>query len=353
MRSGSGQGGDVRHRLWRRRVGAILIMVVLSAASFASAGVIRHDTADSAYVRLGSKFGNVGQFRASANGRAWAGSGVLVANDWVITAGHVVDDAKALRFNIGGQSYQGKQWLAHNNWRGNPLSGFDLALVQLDRAVTGARPAALYGGAGEVGRVARSVGFGLTGDGLTGYDTRSGLNKRGGNNVIDALAGGNRVLISDFDAPGPGADGAVLGSDRANRFEYLIAPGDSGGGLFIRVGKRWRLAGVHSFGLGYDGRTDSDYGDWSGHTRVSPFTDWIDAVIHADGVFGVEAGEGLTWNQQRWGLGVQFGPATYATAAPAPAALPGAILLLAVNSARRRRVTKGKGRRRAGGCAWG
>jgi hypothetical protein len=43
------------------------------------------------------------------------------------------------------------------------------------------------------------------------------------------------------------------------------------------------LVGVHSFGEFTDGADDSDYGDITGHTRVSRFSDWVDMVIDSDG----------------------------------------------------------------------
>ena len=99
--------------------------------------------------------------------------------------------------------------------------------------------------------------------------------------MIDAFYGGPakkaRMFLSDFDNPHNALDNAY-GSATPLAMEYLIAPGDSGGGLFIDLGAGPMLAGVHSFGASFDGITDSDYGDISGHTRVSKFTGWINDV---------------------------------------------------------------------------
>ena len=71
-----------------------------------------------------------------------------------------------------------------------------------------------------------------------------------------------------------------LGRDRALPLEGLIAPGDSGGGLFITTPTGTYLAGVNSF-VGSDfGAPRSVYGNFSGHTRVSAFSNWIEASIH-------------------------------------------------------------------------
>ena len=42
---------------------------------------------------------------------------------------------------------------------------------------------------------------------------------------------------------------------------------------------KWLLVGVHSFLAWADEEGDADYGDMSGHTRVSAFNKWIDGII--------------------------------------------------------------------------
>ena len=73
-----------------------------------------------------------------------------------------------------------------------------------------------------------------------------------GDDYIDALLntrGKSRVLLSDFDNPNNASDSS-WGSSTPLPLEYLIAGGDSGGGLFINVDGIDLLAGVHSFGWG-------------------------------------------------------------------------------------------------------
>src|SRR5678815_410601 len=101
----------------------------------------------------------------------------------------------------------------------------------------GIAPAVLYTGTGEVGKVGTMVGYGATGTGATGDVTFDGL-KRAGTNMIDAVAitpgKDNRILLEDFDS-GFASDN-VYGSASALALESLIAPGDSGGGLFVSCG---------------------------------------------------------------------------------------------------------------------
>jgi hypothetical protein len=73
-----------------------------------------------------------------------------------------------------------------------------------------------------------------------------------------------------------------LGYSHALPLEGLIAPGDSGGGLFITTSTGTYLAGINSF-VGSDfGLPRSVYGNFSGHTRVSAFSDWIEARIRGE-----------------------------------------------------------------------
>src|SRR5208283_4095111 len=68
-----------------------------------------------------------------------------------------------------------------------------------------------------------------------------------------------------------------FGCSHSLPLEGLIAPGDSGGGLFITTSTGTYLAGVNSF-VGSDSNLpNSMYGNFSGHTRVSAYSDWIEA----------------------------------------------------------------------------
>jgi secreted trypsin-like serine protease len=214
-------------------------------------------------------------------------------------------------------------------------TGYDIALVQLSSAVTGIAPAVRYTGANELGALATSVGFGKTGTGVTGAITFDGK-KRAGQNVVDRFysSQNNRILLSDFDNPANAADNA-FGSSVAGNLEYLIAPGDSGGGLFLDFGQGPLLAGVHSFGSAVDGLVDSDYGDRSGHTRVSVFNSWIDSIL---GIGGGSSGNG---GNNRGGK-KKFTAALGAESAAVPE--PGSLLMMLVGVAsmklanRRRRL---------------
>ncbi len=255
------------------------------AAAVAKVGTIRHDVDDAVYVNLGATFANVGQVAFSDAEGDWLGSGTLIAPQWVLTAGHVVERATAWNFTIGGNTYTAApdSLVPHPQWDGDLFGGYDIGLARLDAPVTGVIPAVRYTGSAELGQVGTAAGFGKTGTGQTGATTYDGI-KRAGQNVIDDFhEPGQRILLSDFDS-GEWLDNTLWSGSAVPRdLEYLIAPGDSGGGLFVPDpgGAGWLLAGVHSFVMAGDLTPDSDYGDISGHTRVSVFNDWIDAVTEA------------------------------------------------------------------------
>ena len=188
----------------------------------------------------------------------------------------MVDAAKTLSFNIGGQNYEVDRKIVYPNWNGDLWSGYDIGLVHLAKPVDNIKPAQLYTGCSELDQSDTVVGFGKTGTGDSG-DTKSDGLKRGAQNVISQIEN-KRFLVADFDSPLP--PGAVpLGYAHALPLEGLIAPGDSGGGLFITTATGTYLAGINSF-VGSDfGLPRSVYGNFSGHTRVSAFSDWIEARI--------------------------------------------------------------------------
>ena len=269
----------MQRRTWV--ITAIALSLAGLVAAPAQAIVVRDAQDDSLYRSLGSStaYDSVGRFQGTTTKSGFLASGTLVAPDWVLTAAHVVDNAKTLSFTIGGQCYPVDRKIVYPGWNGNLWSGCDIGLVHLAKPVDNIKPAQLYTGSGELNQPDTVVGFGKTGNGDSG-DTKSDGQKRGAQNVISQIEN-KRLLVADFDNPLP--PGAVpLGYSRALPLEGLIAPGDSGGGLFITTSTGTYLAGINSF-VGSDfGLPRSVYGNFSGHTRVSAYSDWIEARIRGE-----------------------------------------------------------------------
>ncbi|HWP39860.1 MAG TPA: trypsin-like serine protease, partial [Tepidisphaeraceae bacterium] len=304
-RSGFGSGAGrplarkgLAQRLCRSVATAVLVRAFGPAALLSSpavfispalAGTIRHDRSDSSYTALGNdaKYQAVGAFPTEP------ATGVLIAPKWVLAAGHSIADGGDFQFNIGGttssngQTYTAAQAFVEPSYTGDISAGNDLALVRLNTAVAGIVPASRFFDANEVGMIGTTVGYGMSGTGLTGQSTPFGT-KRGVQNTIDALGTlvgwNNRIALSDFDDPS-NADGLnSMGSTTPQNLEGLAALGDSGSGTYVEVNGRWYLAGITSFVAAFDppagdGTGNSSYSDAMGWTRVSRFNAWIDDQI--------------------------------------------------------------------------
>lgn len=258
----------------------------------ARGATIRDDQPDSNYLGLGAHldYAPVGMF---VNSWGYTGSATLIAPDWVLTAAHSLVAASSATFTINGISHASTELFLNPGWQnGNPLGGYDFGLVHLSTPVAGITPATLYTGSSEFGQTAAFVGFGLTGTGLTGYRTLD-HQKRAFQNIIDGDFGNPSVLLgADFDNPRSTADNA-FGDAIPLSLEGSVAPGDSGGGVFLTIDSQTYLAGVISFVAGTDGSANSDYGDVNGFGRVSAFTPWIISTIPEPSVSTLLAGTGL------------------------------------------------------------
>ena len=176
---------------------AVLLCVTSIVAAIldcdARAGVRREDYNDideGDYIVLASRpeFDAVGKIEI-VDSRVWKlfGSAVLIDSRWVLTAGHIVDDAsKMLRFSTDSATYSISEFFAHPNYVGpNWLNnGYDIGLIRLTEPVPntgteGVIPAVRFAGASEIGATATIVGYGQGGEGDVGFTTDpSGIKRR-------------------------------------------------------------------------------------------------------------------------------------------------------------------------------
>ncbi len=213
-------------------------------------------------------------------GSGLSGSGVLISDRWVLTAGHIAFGKTSGTFNVGGVDYAIQSSVIHPSYSfgSNP---YDLGLLYLSGPVAVVDPAKMIqlGGANSIlGREATWVGTGLTGTGLTG--AQAPLEFRAFTNVIDVIGTEYGLtetsFVADFDRP-DGSTNAdpLLSSPTATRLEGNVATGDSGGGVFVTEGGIHYLVGINSYTGRFGPGAASSYGSISGATNLELFHSWI------------------------------------------------------------------------------
>jgi hypothetical protein len=228
------------------------------------AGTIDPSTPDSKYIEYAEKFYYIGQIVISRvdDDSPYLGSAVAYKDNTIITAAHLFYKYKSGYFLINGKKITLKKVVVHKDYEYNSFGQHDIAVCFLDEKVGLSWYPELYSGLDEAGNVCSLSGFGSTGTFLTGVKEKGGT-KRAGSNTIDNVDPFMVFCSTDRSSP-------------KTSLEFLIAPGDSGGGLFIGN----KLAGIHSCTI--ENREDkgkSKYGTISAHTRVSIYKEWVENTV--------------------------------------------------------------------------
>jgi secreted trypsin-like serine protease len=289
-----------------------LTFCTISFLTFFS-GIIRDDVPEAAYRELANQpqFNCVGQVFTDTTA---AGSCVLISDQFVLTAAHVlitsdvrkdtiqmngqtliayvpinerVSDASSIFIEFSGQRVRAKKLILHPGFLKDITEGdFDIALIQLEEPIHAIVPAKVYASAEELTSNVIGVGYGASGKANKPDSVSTQSMKIAGENVIDQVTGpkheGKETILScDFDAASiKGCN--KMGSPVPRPLEYICSGGDSGGGLFKQTGNEWFLVGICS-----GGQTDIKqlmktgyYGQIMDWTRVSAFTQWIQEHIN-------------------------------------------------------------------------
>lgn len=243
--------------------------VILAAATGVSfAGTTDPNTPDEKYVEFGKQFPFVVSLRneidcqkpeCKKTHKQFA-SAVVIKPNWIVTAAHVVKDARDNTVIIDDKEHPLTYVVWHKDFEGARIGFHDIAVGYMPNPVMLEFYAPMNRDANEVGKAATISGFGMHGTFLTGCRDGDGK-RRAGHNLVERA---ERAIL-------------ICSPSRTNRFplEFGIAPGDSGGGIFVGN----KLVGINSFLMTDDPKPDGSYGDESAFTRVSLYADWVDLQI--------------------------------------------------------------------------
>lgn len=240
-----------------------IIIIFIYLSSLCVGGTIDPENNDSQYINYGSKFTYVAKLCGIYNDNTpFCASAVLIDNFNFLTAAHVVKNYKTLTINIDDKSIIIEKVIIHPEFNHN-FGLCDIAIGHSNISFNLDFYPSLYDQYDEVGKLCSISGYGMHGTFDSGAK-KSDHKRRAGSNKIEST---DRDLLI--------CTPTRKGTKNHTSLEFLIASGDSGGGLFIDG----RLAGINSCVMAIDKKPDSTFTDESGHTRISSHIEWIKQTI--------------------------------------------------------------------------
>jgi len=239
---------------------SLLVAIILFASFSSFAGTIDPANSDEKHLKYGMDFKCVVQIEGLCTcgkgaDHLFHASAVAISPNVALTAAHVVNGSDLVKIRIGESTFKALKVIVNGGFKDENVGYSDIALCVCEGDFGLDFYPDLYEDTDEVSKVVSMAGYGMTGNFSTGTN-KSDKKRRAGSNIINRSE--RDVLVCTLE-------------DKKTAMEFIIAPGDSGGGLFIGN----KLAGINSFVMADDGKTDSDYGDECAHTRISKFIPWI------------------------------------------------------------------------------
>lgn len=240
----------------------LYIILLLFFTNISLGGTIDPKANDDKYIEYGSKHKCVVLIEGlNKEKEKYRASAVMINPRWAITAAHVVNDTSNIYVLYENKHINIILTKKPSKFDIDMFGKKDIALCYLEESIDLEFYPSLYDESDEIGKVSSQAGYGDTGTFETGSIKIDGI-KRAGTNIIDSIE--KDMLIC-----------SLLGKPYTT-MEFLISHGDSGGGLFIDQ----KLAGIHSCIWSRTGsKPKATYSNFSGHTRVSIFKDWIESTI--------------------------------------------------------------------------
>lgn len=240
----------------------IFLLVFLSfICSTILAGTYTPGAEDSKYLEHGKNFECVGEISGTnQDNTLYTASGVAIDNHHILTAAHVIKKNKSCFFKISNNKFCVKKIIYHTDFDKNIFGSGDIAIGFIEEDIGLSVYPELYSDNNEAGKVCDIVGFGWYGtfeDGPKLFD----FNRRAGTNLIDRIE--SNILVCSPSRPS---------EKTLTELEFMICPGDSGGGLFIDN----KLAGINSSIFKVKAKPDGKYGTQASHTRIRDYMGWIE-----------------------------------------------------------------------------
>jgi len=237
-----------------------LIVLVLLNISTSLAGTRNPYVSDEKHLMYGKDFIYVGKLcGVDQNGDKFCASAVAIDDHNILTAAHVVNKSRSCFVYFEGKKYCICNIVVHKDFNPAEFGIADIAIGYSEESFGLNFYPDLYKDDDEIDKICCIAGYGFYGTFRSGAIYHDGQ-KRGGSNRIDSIE--KDILV---------CSPSTLGDKKRTTLEFLIASGDSGGGLFIDN----KLAGINSCIMAIDRAPSSKYNEESGHTRISTFVPWI------------------------------------------------------------------------------